>query len=193
VTGSLEVSQNITASDIIYTSGLAITGADDTFTITGTAADFKVDIEGDLFVAEGLTVEGSNSTITFNGGVVNGVPQKVEEWSQVFVHNGTDAQLSFSLSESVTSANVKFDDDVEVGSDLTVTRNGVVTAALNIGTNAKPSHALSVNGSTKISQDLTIQRSMWAKNLPSGSTEPASVKLGELWLDTDDRTIKVGT
>jgi hypothetical protein len=131
VTGSLEVSQNITASDIIYTAGLAITGADDTFTITGTAADFKVEIEGDLFVAEGLTVEGSNSTITFNGGVVNGVPQKVEEWSQVFVHNGTDAQLSFSLSESVTSANVKFDDDVEVGTDFTVKGDAYVSEVVS--------------------------------------------------------------
>lgn len=30
-------------------------------------------------------------------------------------------------------------------------------------------------------------------NIPSGATQPSSVDAGQLWQDTDDNTIKMGT
>ena len=47
--------------------------------------------------------------------------------------------------------------------------------------------------SLSTSNDITTSGLIYFTNLPTGATEPATVVLGQLWLDSDDQTVKIGT
>ena len=92
--------------------------------------------------------------------------------------------------------------DLSVSGDLTVGTNKlyVSSGGVYIGpTNhivIDPTGITTFNSTSDLSAsgDLTVTSTqVFFNGLASGSTEPAGVVAGQLWLDTDDRTLKVGT
>jgi len=113
------------------------------------------------------------------------------------------------------SAKLEVSGDVKIATDLSVSRDLTVEGEIYVtgstgessvtygsgedmvfvnGTDSTVALTLDTEGDTIVDQDLTVTGDViFMPNLPSGSTEPAGVVAGQLWYDSDDQIVKVGT
>ena len=103
-------------------------------------------------------------------------------------------QLLFALLILIACVTSLYAEVIEETGDVAATpmslygteSDGSITA-MQVDSDGRLSMTLST------SNDITSSGDIFFTNLPSGATEPGGVVAGQLWLDTDDQTVKIGT
>lgn len=176
--GNTEFTNGITVSsgDLSINDGLVVGGTGDSNFDDGTlyidATNNRIGI-GTLYPSRLMTLYDASAPIMqlasqYTGYDINdGMQLSLDTSRNAYVTNKENADLYFKVNNTVK---------------LTLDNTG----NLGIG-NTNPTSTLDVAGDCIISSDVTLT------GIPSGTTKPVGVGAGQIWYDTDDDVLRLGT
>lgn len=214
IDGTLSVSNGVLGVDHGATTGLLDDDHTQYALVDGSRTnDFTgdLDMQGNVSITDCLTVGESNLVVNALGNVGIGTSTPGDELhvdigsviggGGIRIDNGygdaskyirfyqdtnligeIDVKGRHSLQDDLPYMSFSVSDTNIIQERMRINRDGNV----GIGT-TDPQATLDIAGDLTISSDITVT------GLPSGATQPSSVGTGQLWIDTDDQTLKVGT